>query len=62
MSNFNEWYETMPGLGMSERAIAEVAWRACREEALKILKKEWTGLDLSVNRCDEWYIKQIEDL
>lgn len=31
-------------------------------EVLKILKKEWTGLDLSINNCDEYYIREIEKL
>jgi len=35
--NFEEWYKTMPGLRMSEKAIAGVAWKACRDEVLKII-------------------------
>jgi hypothetical protein len=37
--NFKEWYKTMPSLGMSEEAVAGVAWKACKKEVLKILQK-----------------------
>lgn len=60
--NYEEWYKSMPSLGMSEEAVAGVAWRACKEEVLKILKKDWTGLDLSINSCDNHYIEKVEKL
>ena len=55
--NYNEWYKSMPSLGISEEAIAGVAWRACKEEVLKILRDH----DQEI----EWYadlIKRIEKL
>jgi len=32
----------------------------CKQEILKILKEDWTGCDLSINSCDEYYIERIE--
>ena len=40
----------------------KIAWEACKEEVLKILKEDYAGLDLSINSCDEYYIEKIEKL
>jgi len=37
-------------------------FEACKRLVLKILEKDWTGLDMSINSCDEWYINQIKEL
>lgn len=34
----------------------------CKRKVLEILKKDWTGADLSINSCDEYYIEKIKDL
>ena len=36
-------------------------WNDCKKMVLKILKENWQGLDLSINSCDERYIKRIEE-
>lgn len=38
------------------------SWEGCKEEILKILKKDWIGADLSINSCDKYYIDKIEKL
>ena len=60
--NYKEWYKTMPGLGMSEEAVAGVAWRACRDEVLKILKQPIQNCDLSWEEIDSRFIEKIEKL
>ena len=57
--NFNEWYETMPGLGISEHAIASVAWKACKKEALKIIED---GHECVCDYDHGQIIKEIEKL
>lgn len=52
----------MPQLPPDKLCVAKVSWNACKDEVLKILKKDWTGADLSINSCDEHYIKEIEKL
>lgn len=37
-------------------------WNSCKEKVLQILKHNWQGADLSINSCDEYYIKKIEEL
>ena len=37
-------------------------WNDCKRKVLEILKKDWSGLDLSVNSCDKYYIEKIEKL
>lgn len=41
---------------------ARMGWDACKEEVLKILERNWTGLDLSINSCDQYYIDEIKKL
>jgi len=40
----------------------EDGWNECKEEVLKILQQEWTGLDMSPNSCDSWYIDKVKEL
>lgn len=37
-------------------------WNDCKREVLKILQQEWTGLDMSPNSCDSWYIDKVKEL
>lgn len=45
-----------------EQSLYHQGWKDCKREVLKILKQDWTGLDRSINSCDSWYIKKIEEL
>lgn len=45
-----------------ESASFTSGWDVCKEEVLKILQQEWTGLDMSVNSCDQYYIDKIKEL
>ena len=45
-----------------QESLYEEGWNDCKKEILKILKKDWTGLDLSINSCDSYYIEKIEKL
>ena len=45
----------------------EVKWwlkgyNDCKEEVLKILQQDYTGLDMSPNSCDSWYIDKVKKL
>ena len=40
----------------------EEGWKACKQEVLKILQQDYTGLDMSPNSCDSWYIDRIKEL
>jgi len=70
-NKFQEWYDSQKesrkslygyGYTISEREKMEESWNACKEECLKILKENWTGLDMSPNFCDKYYIEKIERL
>lgn len=50
--------EDMPQYPIAFKA----GWEACQEEVLKILEKRWTGLDMSINSCDEHYIEKVKRL
>ena len=66
MSEFNDHFRKwLDECGESEpdpdRAFGD-GWNRCKEEVLKILKENWTGLDMSPNSCDLYYIEKIEKL
>jgi hypothetical protein len=52
--NYDEWYKSMPGLGISEEAIASVTWKACKEEVLRMLSEKYS------NEC--WWDEVKEDI
>jgi hypothetical protein len=56
--NFEEWYRQNENRVF--RGDAEIGWEACKEEILKLLQQHWTGLDLSINSCDDYYIEKIK--
>jgi hypothetical protein len=45
-----------------QQSIYDEGWNDCKKEVLKILKKDWTGFDLSINSCDNHYIEKVEKL
>jgi hypothetical protein len=58
-----EWYEEFKKSGTDIFEFdGEIVWEACKQEVLKILKQDWTGLDLSINSCDDYYIDKIKML
>lgn len=55
-----EEFEDTMKLGISNgRTLEHII---LKQKVLEILRQNWVGLDMSINSCDEYYIKKIEEL
>ena len=47
---------------MDPESAAGIGWKECKKEVLRLLQEPLHNLDLSVDYCDERFIKRIEEL
>jgi hypothetical protein len=59
--NFKEWVKKDYDTHHAHSAWGS-GWEACKKEVLKILQQSWTGLDMSPNSCDQYYIDKVKGL
>jgi hypothetical protein len=64
--NFETWFKknfeyATFGTSIQDEAL-RCGWDACKQEVLKILKKDWKSSGISINSCDKHYIDKIKEL